>query len=139
MIPCTSSSDQSQFPRIVHRQRARKLRRRGVYLEHVGLPPGTFVWYETNESWLNRQMQRSIAASIRKAARSGPLHWSDAGLELVRSAAEEAMAKEFFDGMPVPVYFEFPKATDEDKRQRVMRMTIVAPEGLIPEAGVKHE
>lgn len=53
--------------RIVHTQRARKLRRRGVELQL--LEPGVYVWFEHPESFLNRRMQRALVDTMRKGAR----------------------------------------------------------------------
>lgn len=60
--------------RIVHTQRARKLRRRGVALER--LEPGTWAWFEHPESFLNRKIQRELMATMRKGA-CERLPWSD--------------------------------------------------------------
>jgi hypothetical protein len=66
--------------RIVHTQRARKLRRRGVVLER--LESGTWVWFEHPESYLNRKMQRAIVDTFRKAARQR-VPYSNAGFQMI--------------------------------------------------------
>ena len=49
--------------RIVHKQRARKLRKRGVQLQAVG--PGTWAWYETPWSYELRSMVRNLKRTRR--------------------------------------------------------------------------
>lgn len=75
-----------QLFRIVHTQRARKLRRRGVVLEQI--EPGCYAWFETGVSF----MQRSMARSFRKMLRArGPIPYTVEGFRSVRQATGRAM------------------------------------------------
>lgn len=76
--------------RLVHARRAAKLRKRGVVLDRV--EEGVYAWFEHGESFIRRQMQRDLAAAFRKAARSGPLYFNDAGFERVKGMVRELVA-----------------------------------------------
>lgn len=52
-----------QLLRIVHTQRARKLRRRGVVLERI--EDGCYAWFEQGVSFMRRTMQRGITKAMR--------------------------------------------------------------------------
>ena len=81
-----------QLLRIVHTQRARKLRRRGVVLERI--EDGCYAWFETGVSF----MQRSMARHFRKLLRArGPIPYTVKGFDLLTQAAGRAMRQRFDD------------------------------------------
>lgn len=77
--------------RLVHGGRASKLRKRGVVLEP--LEPGVWAWFESGQSHLNRQMRKSLQASLRRATLT-PLRYDDAGLTQVKDALAKIMAEQ---------------------------------------------
>lgn len=70
--------------RLVHRQRARKLRAKGVKLQVVA--PGVWAWYESELSYQTREMLRVLKAGARK-----PLYWNHDGIVMVRKAFETVL------------------------------------------------
>lgn len=77
-----------QLLRIVHAQRARKLRKRGVILERLEDNPATFVWFETGVSFMQRQFARTLRKSLRAR---GPIPYTSAGLKMVMQATGRAL------------------------------------------------
>jgi hypothetical protein len=74
--------------RIVHKQRARKLRKRGVMLRTLG--PGKYGWHESEESFQRRLCLRTmrkygVAGAIAKA-------FADMTLEVIRQTNQQLHA-----------------------------------------------
>lgn len=66
------------IPRVVHSQRARKLRRRGIPLVRLG-STAAFVWYEHRDSYTMRinqcRIRRKLAVALRHAIQKYGLDW----------------------------------------------------------------
>jgi hypothetical protein len=65
---------------IVHKQRARKLRKRGVQLQTVA--PGVWAWYESYDSYTSRVMRKELKRLLRCAK---PIPWTDAPWETIQN------------------------------------------------------
>lgn len=73
--------------RLVHRQRARKLRKRGVALQVVA--PGVWAWYESEQSYKMRELLRRLKHCHK------PVYWNNDGLVLMRDAFGEILKHNF--------------------------------------------
>lgn len=142
-----NTPDERKLWRIVGKQRARKLRKRGVPLWcPVGYPKSCRVWAETPFSYFQRKFTRDLQQAFRAASRRGPIYWNDFGIESIKNAVEDAIVKrlrlspgesifEIQTASPYQLDALFgpraPGMTDEQIRQRVSPPLVLHIPGVI--------